>query len=228
MSAPDVRLTIAFISVNEKHPTFQNFELFGKTCWSDACTNESREGDYFVFYVQKKYVRVHKVTDVSPYSQRPEVMKNWIGTSQIVYLSEEFNDYAWNVWNSGIGKGAPYTNAPGEKGYGSNRTTTWSASELKTKFPNFEVDTFITQSSMKHPIGAACVQTQTETSLPLPVVTMVDSAILYKKKKEKEELIDLETKQKEELIDLERKQKKEKTVLEAMHQKEKLELESKY
>jgi len=226
MNAPDVRLTIAFISVNEKHPTTQNFKLFGQTCWSDACTNESRKDDYFVFYIQKKSVRVHKVTDVSPYSQRPEVMKNWTGTSQIVYLSKEFNEYAWDVWNSSIGKGAPYTNAPGEKGYGSNRTTTWSASELKTKFPNFEVDKFITQSSMKHPIGAACVQTQTETSLPLPVITMVDSAILYKKKKE--ELIDLETKQKEELIDLEAKQKFEKTLLEAMHQKEKLELESKY
>jgi len=211
MNAQNVRLTIAFISVNEKHPTKQNFNKFGQTCWSDACTNESKEGDFFVFYIQKKSVRVHKVTHVSPYSQRPDVMKNWIGTSQIVYLSEEFKDYAWNVWNSSIGKGAPYTNAPGEKGYGSNRTTTWSAFELKTKFPNFEVDTFI----MKHPIGAACVQTQTETSLPLPLVTMVERTILYKKKKE-------------ELIDLETKQKIEKTVLESMHQKEKLELELKY
>ena len=135
-------ITIAFISVNKTHPTTQNFNLWGTQYWSDSNTNKSMVGDYFIFYVQKKYVHVHKIIRISTYSERPEIMKSWTGTTNIVYLSNLLQKYTWDIWNSTIGKGAPYTNAPGEKGYGSTHTTTWSMQQLKTKFPHFDIENF--------------------------------------------------------------------------------------
>ena len=131
----NIRFTIAFISVKDNDPSTQNFTLFGGKYWSDSKTNESRIGDYFIFYVQKKYVHVHKVIGESTYDERPPIMKHWIGTTKIVHLSEQFQQYTWSTWNNTIGKGAPYTNAPGEKGYGSTHTTTWSLGQMKRKFP---------------------------------------------------------------------------------------------
>jgi hypothetical protein len=138
-----MNITIAFISVNNKHPTTQNFNLWGTEYWSDSNTNKSRIGDYFIFYNQKKNVRVHKIIKVSPSSERPDIMKHWLGTSQIVYLSKNFNQYTWDIWNTTIGKGAPYTNAPEEKSYRSTHTTTWNISQIKNKFPIFEVENFM-------------------------------------------------------------------------------------
>jgi hypothetical protein len=137
-------------------------------------------------------------------------MNAWIGTTNIVHLSEEFQQYTWSAWNTTIGKGAPYTNAPGEKGYGSTHTTTWSLGQLRTKYPNFDIDHFLTQSSFIHKTNT--IETKEHTvQVCKPIEKQIDCTYLYKKK-----LIDLEIKYKKELLDLE-----------GLHKKEMLELELK-
>jgi hypothetical protein len=135
------KLTIAFISVDNKHPTTINFNLFGNQYWSDSDKNESRPGDYFIFYVQKKYVYVHKIIRVISYEHRPEIMKNWDGNmNQIVCLGDRLREYTWDEWNTTIGKGAPFSTKPGTNGYGATHTTTWTFQELKDRFPTFNFE----------------------------------------------------------------------------------------
>jgi len=143
------RLTIAFISVDNKHPTTINFNLFGKKYWSDSDKNESRPGDYFIFYVQKKYVYIHKIIRVISYEHRPEIMKDWNGnTNQIACLGDRLNGYTWDDWNSTVGKGAPFSSKPGTHGYGATHTTTWTFQELKDRFPTFNFESILCDAAL--------------------------------------------------------------------------------
>jgi len=138
-------LTIAFICSGSNHPTVENYHLFGSQFWDDCKSNKSKKGYYFAYYVQKKFVRIHQIVELYSPDEKPDVMRNWMTTRQIVGLSPPLKQLTWNEWIHGIGKGSPYATD-----YHSTHTGTWSLQELHANFPTFDFDRF---KSEVQPLG---------------------------------------------------------------------------
>jgi hypothetical protein len=124
-------ITIAFICLG-KHVTVDCYNKFGKKYWDDTHDNKSKIGYYFIYYYQKKYVYIHKIINILPYTQRPPDMV-WNSTRQILCLGPRLIEFDWNDWINHFGKGAPYTN-----NYRSTQTSSWSKEKLKKFSFNFE------------------------------------------------------------------------------------------
>lgn len=117
-------LTVAFICSGKNHDTVENYKNFGKKYWDDTQRNNSKIGYYFAYYVQQKYVYIHKIIDILPPNKRPAEM-NWTSNRQILCLSNQLKTYTWNEWINGIGFGAPYT-----PNYRMTQTCSYSYNEM--------------------------------------------------------------------------------------------------
>ena len=104
-----IGLTIAYIAMNEKEESFKNYKKFGINYWDDGEKNASKIGYYFIYYYQKKYVFIHKIINILPSTQRPDIMKHWDKGRQILVLSKCIKTLTWSEWISGIGLNAPHT-----------------------------------------------------------------------------------------------------------------------
>jgi len=136
-------LTIAFISKHSGHPTSINFEKFGTKYWDDDKYGSSKLGYYFMYYYKKQAVIIHKINKILDTKERPAAME-WEADRQILCLSPVLKRYDWEEWINGIGKGCPYSND-----YGSTRTTSWTFSELKSKFSSFNYVKFMETVDIK-------------------------------------------------------------------------------
>lgn len=104
-----IGLTIAYIAMSEKEESFKNYKKFGVNYWDDGEKNASKIGYHFIYYYQKKYVFIHKIINILPSSQRPDIMKHWDKGRQILVLSKCIKTFTWSEWISGIGLNAPHT-----------------------------------------------------------------------------------------------------------------------
>lgn len=104
-----IGLTIAYIAMSEKDESFKNYKKFGINYWDDGEKNASKIGYHFIYYYQKKYVFIHKITNILSSSQRPDIMKHWDKGRQILVLSKCIKTFTWSEWISGIGLHAPHT-----------------------------------------------------------------------------------------------------------------------
>lgn len=104
-----IGLTIAYIAMSEKEESFKNYKKFGINYWDDGEKNASKIGYHFIYYYQKKYVFIHKIINILPSSERPDIMKHWDKGRQILVLSKCIKTFTWSEWISGVGLNAPHT-----------------------------------------------------------------------------------------------------------------------
>jgi len=130
-------LVIAFICKG-LHATVDHYHTFGTQYWDD-CNDQYKKGFYFIYYFQMKTVRIHRILDVLPSHERPEVMKDWYSPGRILCLSEPIKEFTWEEWTQDLGIGAPYSNQ-----HHSTYTKSWTLDELELRFPHFDFQRFKT------------------------------------------------------------------------------------
>lgn len=167
-------ITIAFICLG-KHDTVDCYNKFGNKYWDDTHDNKSKIGYYFIYYYQKKYVYIHKIIDILPYTQRPHDM-DWNSTRQILCLGPRLKEFDWNDWINDLGKGAPYTND-----YRSTQTSSWSKEKLKKFSFNFE--------KMDHDLNGLQINTET-TKSKMSVLQLINAVEKLKIPGFRQEIID--------------------------------------
>jgi len=130
-------LVIAFICKG-KHATVDHYHTFGAKFWDD-CNDQYKKGYYFIYYFQMETVRIHRILDVLPSHQIPEVMNDWYTNRPILCLSQPIKEFTWEEWTQDLGIGAPYSNQ-----HHSTYTKSWTLDELELRCPHFDFQRFKT------------------------------------------------------------------------------------
>lgn len=129
-----------------------NYNNFGHKYWDDTPTNSSQIGYYFAYYFRKKYVYIHKIIDILQPNERPADM-NWTSMRQILCLSDVVKQFTWDEWIHGIGLGAPYT-----PNYRMCQTSSWSASDITAKYPQFNFAEFCAKMNIENIYMQRCAE----------------------------------------------------------------------
>lgn len=130
-------ITIAFICLGDSHPTLVNYRKFGNKYWDDGKENKSKVGYWFLYYYRQQFVRVHKIIQLLPNTEKPIEMNNWESDRQILCLSPQLKEFTWNEWVTNVGRGAPYAMK-----YYNTQTRCWVIPELEKSFKDFNFQRF--------------------------------------------------------------------------------------
>jgi hypothetical protein len=127
-------ITIVFICLGDSHPSLVNYRKFGNKYWDDGKGNKSKVGYWFLYYYRKQFVRVHKILQILPNTEKPTEMKHWESDRQILCLSPQLKEFTWHEWITDIGIGSPYA----LDNYGSTNSNSWTVQELEKRSFNFK------------------------------------------------------------------------------------------